>query len=520
MEAKWGCKHVAEIATGPSASQFVRDYAKIVLFLLKTAPSSEKLIDITFHKAALKLGIRPCLDPLASVYCYKCGVFVDGEELEKRRLKVLIRWRGLTGGPTLNGASNGNDKVAKRTNGKDTSQRDPEVSFHTPTCSSTKGLRGLVNMGATCFMSVIVQTLVHNPLIRNDFLAQNHSLGLCALRKAIANGTTTYSDFCDYYEELPKSIQKEAEDLPMSALITWANTTLGPSPNNCIACALDDVFSKFYASATVQGYGPVSLMVSSWNINRQLAGYSQQDAHEFWQFIVNELHSNSLCRVDEAPAESSSPDTPGDIPRQFRLAWDSIVSTEETPDCTCISHRTFGGTLESTARCLACNNTTHTHDPLMDLSLQVPNKTPSTTLQSCLDKYTAAEQMEYYCENCESHESVSKTLALKKPPVVLSIQLKRFQHTGSSSSKIDTHVEFPLYLDMSPYTTSKEEGLVYELYAVVCHHGSLNTGHYTCMVKGRDLHWYNFDDVTITLVSTEQVIKAKAYLLFYIMHRI
>jgi ubiquitin carboxyl-terminal hydrolase 22/27/51 len=36
---------------------------------------------------------------------------------------------------------------------------------------STIGLRGLINLGNTCFMSCIVQTLVHTPLLRDYFLS-------------------------------------------------------------------------------------------------------------------------------------------------------------------------------------------------------------------------------------------------------------------------------------------------------------------------------------------------------------
>merc|ERR1711997_567469 len=39
---------------------------------------------------------------------------------------------------------------------------------------STVGLRGLINLGNTCFMSCIVQTLVHTPLLRDYFLSDRH----------------------------------------------------------------------------------------------------------------------------------------------------------------------------------------------------------------------------------------------------------------------------------------------------------------------------------------------------------
>lgn len=56
----------------------------------------------------------------------------------------------------------------------------------------------------------------------------------------------------------------------------------------------------------------------------------------------------------------------------------------------------------------------------------------------------------------------------------------------------------------------------YDLYAVICHHGAVGSGHYTAYAQNASNNrWYEFDDQCVTEVSLESVANCEAYVLFY-----
>lgn len=196
------------------------------------------------------------------------------------------------------------------------------------------------------------------------------------------------------------------------------------------------------------------------------------------------------------------------------------------------------------------------------------------SIQSCLNQFTALELMtgnnKVGCENCTQRQNQgkegkmvctnsTKQLLVKSPPAVLILHLKRFQVHRSMFRKLTRHVSFPLVLDLAPICSAMykdslmvkpgQNHVLYALYGVVEHSGTLHGGHYVAYVKVRAPvqdtdprwsflpterqvpsqvveeyggsakapagKWYFVSDSRVSEVGEERVLRSQAYLLFY-----
>jgi ubiquitin carboxyl-terminal hydrolase 22/27/51 len=358
-------------------------------------------------------------------------------------------------------------------------------------------------------MNCILQSLLHNPLLRNYFLSDFHNRSGCSA---------------------------DRDDI-------------------CLACELDYLFAEVY-SGTGAPYAPYHFLYSMWRHADNLAGYDQQDAHEFLISTLNGLHKHSGGVSTGAAAGS----------------------------CRCIVHQVFAGRLRSDLTCLRCGNTSTAIDPFFDISLDLPKARPNArqgvvgvgvgiggvggvgssgggssgggvqavgddslvppsaametdeedecNLHACLRRFTQAERLgsaeAFRCQGCDNtYQESTKQLSMESLPLVLCFHLKRFKQDTASSSKIDTHIRYPFVLDMSAYVSStivsqrlgreppSAPPELYELFAVVDHKGKIDNGHFVCFVR-HESRWFKCDDATITPTQPHHIARSKgSYLLFY-----
>ncbi|KAK3602943.1 hypothetical protein CHS0354_039361 [Potamilus streckersoni] len=155
-------------------------------------------------------------------------------------------------------------------------------------------------------------------------------------------------------------------------------------------------------------------------------------------------------------------------------------------------------------------------------------------LSQCLELFTEPEVLSqeeaWYCPQCKEHREATKQMSIWKLPHTLIVQLKRFSFRNFIlRDKIDKMVEFPVRgLDLSSYYVgtrpANEPPPIYDLYAVVNHHGGILGGHYTAYVRCADpndykknlVGWRLCDDSRVSNISHEKnVVTRAAYLLFF-----
>ncbi|MEE6506775.1 hypothetical protein FKM82_007847 [Ascaphus truei] len=178
-------------------------------------------------------------------------------------------------------------------------------------------------------------------------------------------------------------------------------------------------------------------------------------------------------------------------------------------------------------------------------SQQLAHQQQSCTLDECFHLYTKEEQLApddaWRCPHCKVLQQGTVKLSLWTLPDVLIIHLKRFRQVGGRRNKLSTLVSFPLSgMDMAPHLVKRGQGaksmlgpwasgerpqgqpedgqldVLYDLYGVCNHHGSLQGGHYTAYCRNSlDSRWYGYDDSSVEPVPQEEVSTRGAYILFY-----
>jgi hypothetical protein len=181
-----------------------------------------------------------------SIYCHACRNFRHSAEIDsfiEHEMQRAIGQRRFLCGlskerfvPTQSAAPLGTEESSKAM---------------IASTERTIGLRGLNNLGSTCFMNSILQSHVHNAPLRNFFLSNQHTRQLCKLR----------------------SKDKDA---------------------NCMACEMDHLFSQVL-TGTHAPFTPHSFLFSVWKYSDTFAGNTHTHTY-IYIYTHRRAHTNNVVR--------------------------------------------------------------------------------------------------------------------------------------------------------------------------------------------------------------------------------
>jgi len=144
-----------------------------------------------------------------------------------------------------------------------------------------------------------------------------------------------------------------------------------------------------------------------------------------------------------------------DVEEFFNMLMDRIeTAIKGTPQASTIQYH-FGGKYASEMICKGCPHKYEREEPFLFVGVPVKNQ---RSIQQGLLASVQGEMLEgdnaYYCEKCDKKVDTLKRTCIKKLPRYLILPLKRFEfdYDRMVRVKVNDYCEFPVELNMEPYT--------------------------------------------------------------------
>ncbi|GAB2283391.1 Ubiquitin carboxyl-terminal hydrolase 3 [Dionaea muscipula] len=272
---------------------------------------------------------------------------------------------------------------------------------------------------------------------------------------------------------------------------------------NLLTC-LADLFTQISSQKKKTGViSPKRFVHRLKKQNELFRSYMHQDAHEFLNFLLNEL-----VDILEKEAQATKDEQETSLPSAMIVNGPKIAlanGAKKEPLVTWV-HKSFQGILTNETRCLRCETVTARDETFFDLSLDIEQ---NSSITSCLKNFSSTETLnaedKFFCDKCCSLQEAQKRMKIKRPPHILVIHLKRFKYIEQLGryKKLSYRVVFPIELKFCNSVESADTE--YSLFAIVVHVGSgPNHGHYISLVKSHH-HWLLFDDENVEMIDESTV---------------
>ena len=362
--------------------------------------------------------------------------------------------------------------------------KDNDININKNSKKESTLIRGLDNIGATCYMNATLQSL-SNTVQLTDYFLTKFQFNQNDNSKKISN---------EYYLLLKHLWNKNSKKISFS-------------PNT-----FKNVLSKE---------------------NPLFSGIAANDSKDLLNFLLERLHNELNKKEDQNISNNIQ------IIEQAQLNEElikKIFFDDFTKKFRSIISDLFYFTIETKTKCCGCNNIKYNFQvcPFLEFPLEEVNKyclnqnklislinvdgsNPDVNIYDCFEYYHKVDLMtgenQMYCNICHNSWDSYYSTNLYVLPRYLIINLNR-----GKNAVYQCKVNFPEILDLTNYVQYKNLNTKFELYAVICHIGpSSMSGHFVAYCRNRmDQKWYLYNDAIVTLCKLSYEYQNKMpYILFY-----
>ncbi|KAF8502664.1 hypothetical protein F5888DRAFT_1800198 [Russula emetica] len=311
------------------------------------------------------------------------------------------------------------------------------------------------------FLNATLQSLLHNPLLRNYFLGDKHNPRWCKAAKA-----------------------KE----------------------DCACCELDRLFAATHTPPSPppqSAFGPTALLATSWRAAGSLAGYAQQDAHECLIALLNAAHASArgstLLKCNCIVHSTFG----GMLQSDMRCPRCNALSETIDP-CLDISLGLGLSPAQSSLAGYLKRFTQPENIAVKDWTCQKCGKV-SQEANKRLSIKRLPPVLSIQFKRFEQRGTETYKI---DTPVRVPVSINLAPYTTAA-------------LEGSGTYPGPEALYDYELFAVINHEGQIDNGHYTSFARFQDT-WCRFDDDKVTPATLANVLGASApiYMAFYVKRRL
>ncbi|XP_016086433.1 ubiquitin carboxyl-terminal hydrolase 37 isoform X3 [Sinocyclocheilus grahami] len=261
-------------------------------------------------------------------------------------------------------------------------------------------LQGFSNLGNTCYMNAILQSLFSLPSFSNDLLKQ----GIPWKRVPVNALLRRFAHLLAKKDISPPEVKKDLLRRVKNAISSTAE---------------------------------------------RFSGYMQNDAHEFLSQCLDQLKED----VEKINKSWKNEPSAWEEPQSARLTEE--VDTSRIYTCPVTVNMEFE--VQHTITCKSCGEVVTKREQFNDLSIDLPRRKktlPLRSIQDSLDLFFRMEEIEYSCEKC-SGKAATVSHKFSRLPRVLILHLKRYSYNSqlSLNSKLGQQVLIPKYLTLLSHCT-------------------------------------------------------------------